>query len=90
MPIYIIEMFINDFKFMKKFLDYKRNGNLGLLKMNNVFNIYDDNFDLNVEKKVRNWNEFFKLIKKYAKIFINEGLNFYRRKEKNELINNYF
>ena len=41
-------MFINDFKFMKKFLDYKRNGNLGLLKMNNVFNIYNDNFDLNV------------------------------------------
>ena len=32
---------------------------------------------------------FFELIKKYAKIFINEGLNFYRRKEKNELINNF-
>ena len=47
-PIDIIEMFINDFKFMKKFLDYKRNGNLGLLKMNNVFNIYNDNFDLNI------------------------------------------
>ena len=58
--------------------------------MNNVVNIYNDNFDLNVKKKVRNWNEFFELIKKYAKIFINEGLNFYRRKEKNELINNYF
>ena len=55
--------------------------------MNNVVNIYNDNFDLNVKKKVRNWNEFFELIKKYTKIFINEGLKFYRRKEKNELIN---
>ena len=50
--------------------------------MNNVVNIYDNNFDLNVKKKVRNWNEFFELIKKYAKIFINEGLNFYREKRK--------
>ena len=51
-PIDIIEMFINDFKFMKKFLDYKRDGTLGLLKMNNVVNIYDNNFDLNVKKKL--------------------------------------
>ena len=36
---------------MKKFLDYKRDGTLGLLKMNNVVNIYNDNFDLNVKKK---------------------------------------
>ena len=78
---------------MKKFLYYKRDGTLGLLKMNNVVNIYNDNFDLNVEKKVRNWYEFFELIKKYAKIFINEGLDFYRRKEKNDnfiLINENF
>ena len=88
-PIDIIEILINIFKFMKKFLDYKRDGTLGLLKMNNVVNIYDNNFDLNVKKKVRNWNEFFELIKKYTKIFINEGLKFYRRKEKNELINNF-
>ena len=50
MPIYIIEMFINDFKFMKKFLDYKRDWTLELLKMNDVVNIYNDNFDLNVKK----------------------------------------
>ena len=87
-PIDIIEMFINDFKFMKKFLDFKRDGTLGLLKMNNIVNIYDDNFDINVNKKVRNY-EFFELIKKYAKRFINEVLNFYRRKEKNELIYNF-
>ena len=49
-PIDIIEMFINDFQFMKKFLNYKRDGTLGLLKMNNVVNIYNDNFDLNVKK----------------------------------------
>ena len=47
-----------------------QNFNLELLKMNNVVNIYDNNFDLNVKKKVRNWNEFFELIKKYTKIFI--------------------
>lgn len=88
-PIEIMEMFINDYKFMKKFLEYKRDGTLALLKIYNAIIIYDDNFKLNTQKTVKDWKEFFELINNYAKIFTYEGLNFYKNKEKNELNNNF-
>ena len=81
-------MFTKDYEFMKKYLEYKRDGTLALLKIYDVVNIYDDNFNLKAEKKVRNWFEFYELIKNYAKIFNNEGLNFYKNKMKNEINDN--
>lgn len=91
-PIDIIEMIIKDYKFIKKFIDYKRDGTLALLKIYDIINIYDDNFNLNFEKKIRNWYEFFTLIKTYSNIFIDEGINFYRNKNilNYELINKNF
>ena len=58
-PIEIIEMFRKDYEFMNKLLDYKRDGTLALLKIYDAVNIYDDNFNLNFEKNVRDWYEFF-------------------------------
>ena len=91
-PIDIIEMIIKDSKFIKKFIDYKRDATLALLKIYDIINIYDDNFNLNFEKKIRNWWEFFTLIKYYSNIFIDEGINFYRNKNilNYELINKDF
>ena len=86
-PIEIIEMFRKDYEFMNKLLDYKRDGTLALLKIYDAVNIYDDNFNLNFEKNVRDWYEFFELLKKYTKVFTLEGLNFY--KNKNEKNNNF-
>jgi hypothetical protein len=58
-PIDIIDMLKNDYKFIKKYLDYKRDGTLALLKIYDSLIIYDDNFNLTFEKKFRNWKEFF-------------------------------
>ena len=88
-PLEIIEMFKKDYKFMANFIDYKRDATLALLKIYNTLTVYDDNFNLKVEKDIKNWCEFFELIKKYAKIFTREGLNFYTNKEKNEYNNNF-
>ena len=79
-PFEINEMLIRDYKFIKKFVNYKRDATLALLKILDIINIYDDNFNINFEKKVRNWNEFFTLMKMYSNIFIEEGIKFYHNK----------
>jgi len=93
-PINIIEMFKKDWKFIIKHLEYKRDATLSLLKINNtIINIYDDNFKIKFEKEIKTKSEFLDLIKKYAKIFILEGLKFYNNKDKNnniQLINEKF
>ena len=60
----IIEIFKKDFKFIGKLLEYKRDATLALLKLNNGITIYDYNFNLTVEKYIKDWSEFFELIKK--------------------------
>ena len=60
-PIDIIELFIKDYKFMAKFLDYKRDATLALLNIYNGLNIYDDNFDIKIEKEFKNFWDFFEL-----------------------------
>ena len=82
-PIDIIELFIKDYKFMAKFLDYKRDATLALLNIYNGLNIYDDNFNIKIEKEFKNFWDFFELLKKYSKIFTKEGLNFYANKNIN-------
>ena len=61
---------------MTKLLDYKRDATLALLKIYNALNVYEDNFDIIIEKGFINFWDFFELLKKYAKIFTQEGLNF--------------
>ena len=85
----IFNMILKDIKFMKKFFDYKRDSTLALLNIYNAIIINEDNFNFNIEKKVRNWSEFFDTLKKYSKFLINESLNFYKKKERNILNNNY-
>lgn len=53
-PFEIIELFKNDYKFMKQLLEYKRDPTLALLKIYNSVFVYDDNFNLKFEKKVKN------------------------------------
>jgi hypothetical protein len=56
-PFEIIEIFKNDYKFMKKLLEYKRDPTLALLKINNVVIIYDENLNLQLEKNFINFGE---------------------------------
>lgn len=79
----IIEMIKEDYKFINKFLEYKRDATLALFNIYNAVIIYEDDFNLKVEKNIKNWYEFFELIQNYTKIFINKGLNFYKNKETN-------
>ena len=64
-PIEIIELFIKDYKFMAKFLDYKRDATLALLNIYNGLNIYDDNFNIKIEKEFKNFWEA-ELLRDYA------------------------
>lgn len=83
-PNSIIEILINDYKFMKKFHDYKRDATLALLNIYNAIIVYDDNFNLNIEKNIKTNNNsfynFFQLIKSYSKKFTEKSLNFYSHK----------
>ena len=79
-PIDIIDMLKNDYKFIKKYLDYKRDGTLALLKIYDSLIIYDDNFNLTFEKKFRNWKEFFESKDKYVRIFVIKANSFYNNK----------
>ncbi len=88
-PIQINEMFTKDYEFMKKLIEYKRDGTLALLKIYDAINSYDDNFNLKIEKDIKNWDEFFQLIKNYKQIFTREGLNFYKNKETDQLNINF-
>ena len=75
-PIEIIEMFKHDYEFMKKLLEYKRDPTLALLKIIKAVFIYEDNFNLEVEKEVNNRSKFFENIKKnFKKISLNFGGN---------------
>ena len=81
-PLELYELIKKDYKFMTKLLDYKRDATLALLKIYNALNVYDDNFEIKIEKGFINFWDFFELLKKYAKIFTQEGLNFYANKNK--------
>lgn len=87
-PVSVIEMIKTDYKFIKNFLEYKRDATLAFLNINNAIIVHEDDFNLKVSKNVKHWCEFFELIRNYTKIFINQGLNFYSKKEKNG--NNYY
>ena len=53
-PFEIIEIFKNDYKFMKELLEYKRDPTLALLKLSNAVFVYDENFNLKIEKNFIN------------------------------------
>ena len=84
-PIEIIEMFKKDYKYMAKLLDYKRDATLALLNIYNVITAFDDNFNLKVEKDIKNWWDFFIFTKQYAQIFTRQGIDFYANKNKNNI-----
>lgn len=83
----IIEMIKEDYKFINKLLEYKRDATLALFNIYNAVIIYENDFNLKIEKNIKNWCEFFELMQNYTKIFISKGLNFYKNKETN---NNYY
>ena len=58
-PIEIIDTLLRDYEFMKKFIDYKRDAFLALLNIFNTIVIHDKTLNLNFEKKIIDWNEFF-------------------------------
>ena len=98
-PFEIFENFKNDYKFMKQLLENKRDPTLALLKIYDAVFVYDENFNLKIEKKVVNLEgssdsigiplqreccKFFENTKKnYAKKLIEEGLNLFNNKYNN-------
>lgn len=81
--IEIIGMIKKDWQIITKLLEYKRDGTLALLKINSaLIDIYDDNFNVKFTKDIKTSSEFLESTKKYAKLFTQEGLKFYRNKEK--------
>lgn len=88
-PIEIIDILLKNYQFLKKFVDYKRDATLSLLKIYNAIFLYDDTFNLKIEKKLKDWKEFFELIISYIKEFTHEALKFYKAKEKNVLNYNF-
>ena len=53
-PIEIIEIFKNDYQFIKKLLEYKKDPTLALLKVYNAIFVYDDDFNLKIVENVTN------------------------------------
>ena len=88
-PIDIINMFKNDYKFIIKYLDYKRDSTLALLKIYNAIMTYDDNFNLSFENKFENKKKYFESIYNYIKIFITKVINFYKNKYNYNIINEH-
>ena len=87
-PIEIIEMIKKDWKIIAKLLGYKRDETLALLKINSaIIDIYDDNFNIKFKKYIKTSSEFLESTKKYAKLFTQEGLNFYMNKGKKKYNN---
>jgi hypothetical protein len=88
-PIDIIEMFKNDYEFIAKLLEYKRDATLSFLKIYNTLNVFENNFNLKIEKEIKNFWEFFVFLKNTAKMFTIEGKNFFETKNENRYNNNF-
>jgi len=54
-PFEIIEIFKNDYKIIKKLLEYKRDPTLALLKIYNAIFIYEDDFNLKIVENIINF-----------------------------------
>lgn len=94
-PFEIIEIFKNDYKFMKNLLEYKRDPTLALLKINNVVIIYDEDLNLQLEKNFINFggnSDSFKIPlsqamqREWCKFYENIKRN-YAKKLTEELLN---
>ena len=88
-PIEITDILLKNFQFLNKFFDYKRDATLTLLNLYKSVVLYEDTFNLKIEKKLSDWNQFFELIISYIKEFTNEAVNLYKAKEKNGLNYNF-
>jgi hypothetical protein len=88
-PIEIIDILLKNYHFLKEFVDYKRDATLSLLKLYNAIVLYDDTFNLKIEKKLIDWKEFFDLIISYIKGFTHEAIKIYEVKNKNEFNYNF-
>ena len=88
-PIEIIDILLKDYEFMKKFIDYKRDAFLALLNIFNTIVIHDKTLNLNFEKKIIDWKEFFEIMNNSAKEYTRAGKDFYKIKENNNININF-
>ena len=88
-PIEIIDILLKDYEFMKKFIDYKRDVFFELLNIFNTIVFHDKTLNLNFEKKIIDWKEFFEIMNNSAKEFTRAGKDFYKIKENNNININF-
>jgi hypothetical protein len=83
LPTDIIAIFKNEYPFIQELLDYKRDAALVLLKGKGAMAFYEGKFGFNVKSDVKDWEEFKEFSRNYTWNFVNEGLQKYQAKEKN-------
>jgi len=83
-PDTIMTIFKNNYPYIQELLNYKRDGTLMFLKSQSAIAFYNGSFGLDVKKDVKDWDEFKEFSRNYTRKFVQEGLQYYQNKEKNE------
>lgn len=81
-PNTIMTIFKDDYPYIQQLIDYKRDGTLAFLKASGAIAFYNGSLGLEVKKDVKNWGDFIEFSKNYTKQFVQEGLQKYQNKEK--------
>lgn len=82
-PNTILTIFKNDYPYIQELIEYKRDGTLAFLKAYGAIAFYNGSLGLDVKKDVKNWSDFIEFSRNYTRQFVQEGLQKYQNKEKN-------
>ena len=81
-PDSIMTIFKRDYPYIQELLEYKRDGTLALLKAKGAIAFYNGSLGLDVKRDVKDWAEFIEFSRNYTRKFVQEGLQKYQNKEK--------
>ena len=82
-PDAVLTIFEQNYPYIQKLINYKKDATLALLKGKGVMAFYEGIFGFDVKKDVKDWGEFVEFSRNYTHHFVQEGLQKYQNEEKN-------